>query len=98
MHQIYHRTYPAKLILFEPVDGADSRYGELYKPSSAQQFKEAGIKGFFPIRPFKIATNLAITDLCAAFHWPSLTNLNDQFAPFPWASDDKFRQYIHGVH
>jgi hypothetical protein len=83
--------YPAELIPFEPVDGADTRYGQLHKPISAQPFKEAGIKGFLPIQPFKIATNFAITDCCAAFHWPSLSELNDQFAPFPWASDDEFR-------
>lgn len=88
--------YPAKLIPFEPVDGADTRYGQLYKPISAQPFKAAAIKGFIPIQPFKIATNLAITDQCAAFHWPSLSKLNDQFAPFPWGSDDEFWRYVDG--
>jgi hypothetical protein len=58
--------YPAKLIPFEPVDGADTRYGQLYKPISVQPFKEAGIKGFVPPEPFKLATNLAITNRCAA--------------------------------
>jgi hypothetical protein len=57
-----------------------------------QPFKEAGIKGFSPIQPFKVATNLANTDWCAAFHWSSLSELNDQFA----TSDDKYRQYLHG--
>jgi hypothetical protein len=40
--------YPAKLIPFQPVDGADTRYGQLYKPIAAHPFKDAGIKGFFP--------------------------------------------------
>ncbi len=88
--------YPAELIPFEPVDGADTQYRQLYKPISAQLFKEAGIKGFSPIQPFKVATNLAIMDRCAAFHWPSLSKLNDQFAPFPWKSNAKFQQYIVG--
>ncbi len=88
--------YPAELIPFEPVDGADTRYGQLYKPISAQPFKEAGIKDFSPIQPLKVATNLAITDWCAAFHWPSLSKLNDRFAPFPWKSNAKFQQYIDG--
>ena len=88
--------YPAKLILFQPVDGADTRYGQLYKPISAHTFKEAGIKGFAPIQPFQVASNLAITDWCAAFHCPSLLELNDEFAPFPWANDDEFQKYIHG--
>ena len=59
--------YPAKLIPFQPVDGADTRYGQLYKPISAHPFKEAGIKGFSLIQPFHAATNLVITDWCATF-------------------------------
>ncbi len=33
--------YPAKLIPFKPVDGVDTRYGQIFKPISAQPFKEA---------------------------------------------------------
>ncbi len=88
--------YPAELIPFKPVDCADTRYGQLYKPISAQPFKEAGINGFIPPEPFKLASNLAITNRCAAFHWPSLSELNDELAPFPWSSDEEFRQYLHG--
>ena len=40
-----------ELIPFQPVNGADTRYGQLYKPISAHPFKEAGIKGFAPIQP-----------------------------------------------
>jgi hypothetical protein len=88
--------YLAKLIPFKPVDGADTRYGQLYKPISAQPFKEAGINGFIPPEPVKLASNLAITDRCAAFHWPSLSKLNDELAPFPWSSDKEFRHYLQG--
>ncbi len=87
--------YPAELIPFGPVDGADTRYGQLYKPISGQPFKEAGIKGFTPIQPFKVATNLAITNRCAA-NWPSLSKLNNRFSPFPWKSNAEFQQYIDG--
>ena len=52
--------YPVELIPFQPVDGADTRYGKLYKPISAHPFKESGIKGFSPIQPYKAASNLAI--------------------------------------
>ena len=41
--------YPTELIPFQPVDGADTRYGQIYKPISAHPFKEAGIIGFNPI-------------------------------------------------
>jgi hypothetical protein len=45
------------LILFELVDGADTRYGQFYKPIGAHPFKEAGIKGFTPPSPFKVPAN-----------------------------------------
>jgi hypothetical protein len=43
-HASHLSPYPAELIPFEPLDGADIWYGQLYKPISAQPFKEAGIK------------------------------------------------------
>ena len=61
-HASYLSPYPAKLIPFQWVDGADTRYGQLYKTISAHLFKEAGIKGLTPIQPHQFASNLAITD------------------------------------
>jgi hypothetical protein len=74
--------YPPKLIPFQPVDGADTCYGQLYKPITAHPFKEARIEGFSLIQPYQAAMNLAITDHCRALHWPSLSELNDEIAPF----------------
>ena len=37
--------YPVELIPFQPLDGADTRYGQLYKPISFSPFKEAGLTG-----------------------------------------------------
>jgi hypothetical protein len=74
--------YPVELIPFLPVNGADNRYGQLYKPIALHPFKEAGIKGFTPPQPFKVPTNLATTGRCAEFHWPSLSELNNKIAPF----------------
>jgi len=89
--------YPPELIPFQPVDGADTRYGQLYKPILAQPFKEAGIKGFTPIQPFKVAKDvLAQTNQCAAFHWPSLSELNNDIASFPWADNSKYERYMSG--
>jgi len=89
--------YPTELIPFQPVDGADTQYGQIYKPISAHPFKEAGIKSFTPIQPFKVATDvLAQTNQCAAFHWPSLSELNDETAPFPWAGDLEYERYMSG--
>jgi hypothetical protein len=39
---------------------------------------------------------LTQTDQCAAFHWPSLSEFNDEIAPFPWSSNDKYWLYLEG--
>jgi hypothetical protein len=89
--------YPTELIPFQSVDGADTRYGQIYKPISAHPFKEAGIKGFTPIQPFKVTKDvLAQTNQCAVFHWPSLSELNDKIAPFPWADNSEYERYMSG--
>ena len=88
--------YPVKLISFHPVDGANSCYGQLYKPIALHPFKEAGIKGSTPLTPFKVAANLATTGHCAEFHWPGLSELNDEIAPFQWHNDAEFRWYMDG--
>jgi hypothetical protein len=86
--------YPPKLILFQPVDGVDMRYGQLYKPISAHLFKEAGIKGFSPIHPYQVAANLTVTNQCLAFCWPSLSELNDEVALFCWECNDECQWYM----
>jgi hypothetical protein len=79
--------YPVELIPFEPLDSADSRYGQLHKPLCESPFKEAGIHGFTPPTPFKAASHfLTRGDFCD-FHWPTLAELNDEIAPFPWANE-----------
>ncbi len=88
--------YPVKLIPFHPVDSPDSHFEQLYKPIALHPYKEAGIKGFTPPKPFKVAANLATTDRCVGFHWPSLSELNDELAPFEWSNDAEFQRYING--
>jgi hypothetical protein len=87
--------YPPKLVPFQPVDGADTRFGQLYKPITTNPFKEAGIKGFSPIQPYKVAAQLALTDRCLAFHWPSLSELNNKIAPYRWESKEERRSYLN---
>ncbi len=86
--------YPPKLIPFQLVDGADTHYGQLYKPISTHPFKEAKIKGFSPIQPYQVSTNLAVTDRCCAFHWPTLLELNNKIAPFCWESEEECQRYM----
>ncbi len=87
--------YPPKLVPFQPVDGADTRFRQLYKPITTNPFKEAGIKGFSPIQPYKVAAQLALTDRCLAFHWPSLSKLNNEIAPYRWESKKERWSYLN---
>ncbi len=83
--------YPPELIPFEPVDGADTRYGQLYKPIGANPFKEAGIKGFTPPSPFRVPANFIDVGNIAEFCWPTLAELIDDIEPFPWRDNDERR-------
>ena len=86
--------YPAELIPFEPVDGADTRYGQLYKPIGANPFKEAGLEGFNPPTPFRVAQNFLDIGDFKDFRWPTLSELNDEFGPdAPW-HDEAERQRL----
>ena len=49
---------------------------------------------FKPISPFKITANYLTTDSALAFHWPSLSELNDDIAPFPWLSEEECCLYF----
>jgi hypothetical protein len=86
--------YPPELILFEPVDGADTRYGQLYKPIGAHLFKEAGIKGFTPPSPFRVPANFINIGDVAKFRWPTLAELIDNLEPFPWHDDEERRMVL----
>jgi hypothetical protein len=81
--------YPPELIPFEPVDGPDNRYSQLYKPIGKMPYKEAGIEGFTPPKPFAIPAHFACQGNFRDFHFPTLAKLNDKFNPFPWHNDDK---------
>jgi hypothetical protein len=88
--------YPLELIPFKPVEGSDNQYGQLHKPIKASPFKEAGIDGFKPISPLKVTANYLTTDSALAFQWPSLLELNDDIAPFPWLSEEEHCLYLSG--
>ena len=38
---------------FAPLDGVDSRYGQLYRPINSDAYKQGGVEGFIPVNPFK---------------------------------------------
>jgi hypothetical protein len=51
--------YPTKHIPFEPINSPETWYGQLHKPIAAYPFKEAGIKGFMLISPFKVTAHFS---------------------------------------
>jgi hypothetical protein len=81
--------YPPELIPFQPVDGPDKQYSQLYKPIGKSPYKEAGIKGFEPPQPFTIVEHFAHCGDFHNFHFPTLFELNNKFKPFPWWNNDK---------
>jgi len=84
------------LIPFEPVDGADTRYGQLYRPIGANPFKEAGLKGFKPPTPFQVPRHFLDVGYFKDFRWPTLSELNDDLDPYPWRNDDERRLILSG--
>jgi hypothetical protein len=90
--------YPLELIPFQPVDGANTQYGQLYKPITAHPFKEAGLKGFMPRQSYQLAPScLAQIQPGSDFHWPSLSELNKEITLFPWSNDNEFQHYLANV-
>ena len=69
--------YPPELIPFEPLDLADNRYGQLHKRIGKSPYKEAGIEGFTPPRPFQIASHFLTKGDYRDFHFPTLAELNE---------------------
>lgn len=88
--------YPEQLIPFEPVDGADNRYGQIHMPIGKTPFAEAGIQGFKPPQPFKVSSNFLTVGDFKDFHWPTLSELNDELDPFPWSNNRERRHYLSG--
>ena len=75
--------YPPKLNPFKPVDGADTQYGQLYRPIGEPPFKGAGLKGFTPPAPFQVANLFVDIGDFKDFCWPTLLELNDELDPYP---------------
>ena len=86
--------YPSELIPFEPVDGADTRYGQLYRPIDANPFKEAGLKGFEHPAPFRVSQNFLDVGDFKDFPRPTLSELNDIIDPNPWRNEEERRQVL----
>jgi hypothetical protein len=88
--------YPAELIAFQPLDGADNQFGQIHWKICNHLYKEAGIKGFTPPNPFRVPANFITTSNTLAFRWPTLAELNNELCPYPWSHNEEFNQYLSG--
>ena len=90
--------YPAELIAFQPLDGADNQYDQIHQKQKIcnHPYKEAGIKGFTPPNPFRVSANFITTSNTLAFRWQTLAELNDKLCPYPWSHNEEFNQYLSG--
>jgi len=86
--------YPSELIAFQPLDGADNQYGQINRKIIDQPYKEAGIKGFTPPTPFKVATNFSATNDSLSFKWSTMAELNEELFPYPWSHNEEFNELL----
>jgi hypothetical protein len=97
-HALDLSLYPVELIPFQPLNGTDTCYGQLYKPIGLSPFKEAGLKGFQPSSPFKVPSHLLQAGYLNEFHWPTLSELNNNILPFSWSNKGERRLIMDGNH
>ncbi len=86
--------YPTELIPFKPIRGPDTEYSQFYNAIEPHPFKAAGIDGFLPPKPFILPTKFLTVESDNTFHWPTLSELNNNLEEFPWQSDKERRQYF----
>jgi len=48
------------------------------------------------LNPSKYLPTFFTTDQLSQFHWPSLSELNEELSPFPWSSEEEWRHYFSG--
>ena len=77
---------PPELVPYLPVDGADTRYGQIHRPISDEAFKNAGIKGFIPTLPFK-SLFLQLHPAQSPIVFPTVAELNDEL--IEWRNGEK---------
>ena len=93
-HAAFLSPYPEQLVPFEPIDGPDNQYSQLYKAIQKSPFVEAGLKGFEPSNPFKVPSHFA--GVVEEFHWPTLHELNEELNPFPWQVGEREQVELRG--
>jgi hypothetical protein len=84
------------MIPCQSLDGPDIWYGQIQKPITAQQFKEAGINGLQLTLPYKVSARFLTTDQASDFHGLSLLELNDDLPSFSWSSEEECHHYLAG--
>ena len=86
-HAAHISPYPDQLLPFMPIDGPDNRFGQLHTPIQKDPYINAGLKGFAPTQPFKIATAISAMQPLDDITFPSLAELNADC--FQWAEGEE---------
>ena len=86
-HAIHMSPVPPDMQAFAPLDGVDSRYGQLYRPINSDMYTQGGIQGFLSHNPFKrfkfsldniqTATSLIAQSCTSAPHIPVMSCLDE---------------------
>ena len=91
-HAAHLSPFPHQLVPFEPLDGPDTAYGQLYKGMEKDPYKDASIQGFQPYEPYReevaATTLLSVTSTPFPSHFPTLAELNAEIDD--WTSDKRF--------
>ena len=83
-HTAHLLPFPLEIVPFQPVDGPNNRFGQIYIPIQKSPYSEAGIKGFHPTEPYKPAQFSVMATLPAdkAVEFPTLAELLEEC--FDW--------------
>jgi hypothetical protein len=81
--------YPPELIRFQPLNGADSCYSQLYKSFGSAPYKEAVSTVSSHCNLLWYLLHFAPQGDFKDLHFPTLSELNDKFDPFPWMDNDE---------
>ena len=80
-HAAHLSPFPPNLLPLQPVDGPDNQFGQITQQLASDPYKEIGIRGFQPFKPFKQAETNAVLNAGVNFtdiNFPSLAELNNE--------------------
>ena len=87
-HAAHLSPYPDELLPFLPVDGPDNQYGQIHMPMKKSPYQNAGLKGFEPHNPYKVAAHAVTHSDDNDIKFPTLAELNAECFEFEEGEED----------